>query len=79
MGRTHKQLFTRIGEHLNSESSSIFKHLPENPQCKSDNIESNFRILDNVKSQYELAVKEGHYLNWFRPNLNTREVIILLS
>ena len=74
VGRTHKHLTTRIGENLDSESSSIFKHLLEKSQCKSNNIESNFKSLDNTKSQYELAVKEGLYINWLRPNLNKQKI-----
>ena len=35
VGRTHKHLITRINEHLGSESSSIFKHLRDNPACKN--------------------------------------------
>ena len=81
VGRTHKHLTTRIREHLSSESSSIFKHLLENPQCKHSSPENDFKILDHASSQYELAVKEGLYINWLRPNLNKQkihEVITLL-
>ena len=80
VGRTHKHLTTRIEEHLNSESSNIYKHMLENPQCKSDNIRSNFKILDTAKSHYELALKEGLYINWLKPVLNKQkkhEVITL--
>ena len=84
VGRTHKHFDTRITEHLGSETSSIFKHLndPKNKTCKiKANKDNSFKVLDNARTDYELALKEGFYINWLRPALNKQkihEVITLL-
>ena len=84
VGRTHKHFDTRIKEHFGSKSSSIFKHLNDsnNKMCKSKTTKENsFKILDNAKTDYELALKEGLYINWLKPSLNIQkyhEVITLL-
>ncbi len=84
VGRTHKHFNARIKEHFGSGSSSIFKHLndPKNIACKTETTKENyFSILDNAKTDYELALKEGLYINWLKPALNKKkvhEVITLL-
>ena len=84
VGRTHKHFDARINEHFGSGSSSIFKHLNEskNNACKIQTTKENsFKILDNAKTDYELALKEGFYINWLKPALNKQkihEVITLL-
>ena len=84
MGRTHKHFDTRIKEHFGSKSSSIFKHIndPNNKMCKhKTNKDNSFKILDNAKTDYELSLKEGIYINWLKPILNiqkSNEVITLL-
>ena len=53
----------------------------ENAQCKPADARNNFKVLDNGKSQYELALKEGLHINWVKPVLNKQkkhEVITLL-
>ena len=72
---------TRIEGHLGSESSSIFKHLRENPECQSYDQKSQFKLLDYASSQYELSLKEGLHIKWLKPNLNVQkkhEVITFL-
>ena len=84
VGRTHKHYNTRVKEHFGSGSSSIYKHLndPENNACKIKTTKENsFVIVDSAKTDYELAVKEGLYINWLKPALNKQkvhEVITLL-
>ena len=82
MGRTRRHFTTRVDEHLNSDySSSIFRHLNSNPQCKRSVTAKDFTIKAYANSMYELAVKEGLYINWLKPNLNKQkahEVITLL-
>ena len=83
VGRTHKHFDIRIKEHFGSKSSSIFKHLndPNNKICKNKtNKENSFKILDSAKTDYELSLKEGLYINWLKPPLNiqkSHEVITL--
>ena len=83
MGRTHRNFNTRINEHLGLESSSIYKHLndPNNGACKTFSTKDiSFRILDNGRTDYELAVKEGIFIKWLHPALNkqkSHEVITL--
>ena len=73
----------RIDEHFGSGASSIFKHLndPKNIACKNKATKHNFfKILDNARIDYELALKEGLYINWLKPALNKQkyhEVITL--
>ena len=84
VGRTHKHFDNRINEHLSCKSSSIFKHLndPENSACKSiSNKDNSFKILDNARTDYELALKEGIFIKWYNPALNKQkfhEIITLL-
>ena len=82
VGRTHKHLDTRIQEHLGSETSSIYKHLNENKFCKEKTTKDNaFKILDNARTEYELALKESFHIKWLKPALNKQkvhEVITLL-
>ena len=74
----------RIDEHFGSGSSSIFKHLNDskNIGCKNKTTKENsFKILDNAKTDYELALKEGFYINWLKPALNKQKIheVITLS
>ena len=67
--------------HLSNAKSSIFQHIHKSVQCKPDNVTDSFKVLANGKSQYELAVKEGLYINWVKPDLNKQkkhEIITLL-
>ena len=71
MGRTHKYFITRLNEHLETDkASSIYKHLKANKNCKSKNNHGSFSILDNAKTDYELALKEAMYIKWENPTLN---------
>ena len=84
VGRTHKHFNMRIDEHFGSGSSSIFKHLNDskNIGCKNKTTKENsFKILDNAKTDYELALKEGFYINWLKPALNKQKIheVITLS
>ena len=58
VGRTRRHFTTRVDEHLNSDySSSIFRHLNSNPQCKRSVTTKDFTIMAYANSVYELAVK----------------------
>ena len=77
MGRTHKHFNSRINEHFASGSSSIYKHLNDlnNSACKNKATKENsFKILDNARTDYELALKEGFYINWLKPALNKQKI-----
>ena len=77
VGRTHKHFNSRIKEHFGSGSSSIYQHLnhPKNSACKiTSTIENSFKILDNARTDYELALKEGFYINWLKPALNKQKI-----
>ena len=84
VGRTHTHFDNRIDEHFRCKSSSIFKHLnePQNSACKNlSNKNNSFKILDNARTDYELALKEGMYIKWYNPALNKQkfhEIITLL-
>ena len=71
VGRTHKYFITRLNEHLGTDkSSSVYKHLNTNRNCKLKNNPSSFSILDYAKTDYELALKEAMYIKWENPSLN---------
>ena len=77
VGRTHKHFNSRIKEHFGSGSSSIYQHLhdPKNSACKITSTKDNsFKILDNARTDYELALKEGFYVNWLKPALNKQKI-----
>ena len=60
VGHTHLHYNTRCEQHLGSdENSSIFKHLANNKECKESCNKDSFKILDNARTRYELALKEG--------------------
>ena len=82
VGRTHIHFDTRCGQHIGTDkNSSIFKHLSSNKECKNACSKDSFKILDNAKTSYELALKEGMHIKWRKPNLNIQkrhEIIKLL-
>ena len=81
VGRTHRHVNTRIEEHLTDSTSSIFKHINANADCKAMCNRDSFEIIDQASTQYELNVKEGMHIKWLRPNLNKQkkhEIITLL-
>ena len=82
VGRTRRNLSTRIEEHLGrKKSSNIFKHLRNNPECQNVDQRKQFKILDYASSKYELCLKEGLHIKWIKPSLNVQkkhEVITLL-
>ena len=82
VGRTRRNLSTRIEEHLGGKkSSNIFKHLRNNPECQNLDQRKQFKILDYASSKYELSLKEGLHIKWIKPSLNVQkkhEVITLL-
>ena len=74
VGRTHLHFDTRCGQHIGTDkNSSIFKHLSNNKECKEACSRESFKILDNAKTSYELALKEGMHIKWRKPNLNIQK------
>ena len=73
---------TRITEHFGSDSSNIFKHLNDSKNNKNKTTRENaFKILDDARTDYELALKEGLHIKWFKPALNKQKAheVITLS
>ena len=74
VGRTHLHYNTRCEQHLRSDkNSSIFKHLASNTECKESCNKDSFKILDNARTRYELALKEGMQIKWRKPSLNIQK------
>ena len=74
MGRTHLHYNARCEQHLgNDKNSSIFKHLGNNKECKESYNKDSFKILDNARTRYELALKEGMQIKWRKPSLNIQK------
>ena len=61
-------------QHLGSDKNlSIFKHLANNKECKESCNKDSFQILDNVRTRYELALKEGMQIKWRKLSLNIQK------
>ena len=82
MGRTHVYFDDRRTEHFEKDKNSgIFKHFQEDQNCKIANTYDSFKILDNARTNYELALKEAMHIKWENPRLNGQkyhEIIQLL-
>ena len=82
VGRTHVHFNTRRHEHFETDkASAIFKHFQKKPSCKLANTYDSFFILDNARTNYELALKEAMHIKWEKPDLNGQkkhEIIRLL-
>ena len=65
---------TRCEQHLGSDkNSSISKHLANNKECKESCNKDSFKILDNARTRYELALKECMQIKWRKPSLNIQK------
>ena len=79
MGRTHCHFDSRREQHLRTDrNSSIYKHINSNENCKKSN-KNSFKILDRGNTDYTLAIKEGMYIKWNEPNLNSQKKHIILK
>ena len=80
VGRTHVHFNTRKHEHFETDkNSAIFKHFHKEPFCKSINTFDSFSILDNAKTNYELALKEAMHIKWKKPKLNGQKKHAILK
>ena len=80
VGETYRHISTRTHEHLETDkSSNIYRHLLENPKCKSICDENCFSILDSARTKYTLKLKEGRHIKWLKPSLNKQAKCILPS
>ena len=71
VGRTHVYYDTRKSEHFERDTlSGVFKHFKSKPDCKAKNKFESFSILDNARTDYELALKEAMHIKWENPDLN---------
>ena len=71
IGRTKRQLSTRIKEHLEIDKKChVYKHLNESQRCKALSNSDCFSILDYATTQYSLSIKEGMHIGWQKPALN---------
>jgi Uri superfamily endonuclease len=69
IGSTIRKLHDRIKEHLNTENSSVYKHLITYQNTKQ-NIQVNIiRDNDNVN----LRLKEALYIQKEKPSINSRD------
>ena len=70
VGKTKRNLNTRIREHQTTKNSSIFKHTTlEKHEFDFDNVE----ILDRDNSEKRLDLKEMLYIRKLQPELNKQE------
>ena len=63
VGETYRYISTRTHDHLETDkSSNIYRHLLNNPQCKSICDENCFSILDSARTKYTYKLKKGMYI-----------------
>ena len=79
IGETTRQFIVRIDEHLNTDKqSAIYKHLKNNnPNCKAD--KSNFKIIDQARSEFTLKLKEAMHIEWKKTILNKQVKHVTLT
>ena len=54
--------------------------IKKNKACKSKTTRENaFKILDNARTGYELALKEGLHIKWLKPALNKQKVLKVIT
>ena len=76
VGRTHIHYNIRCGQHLSSDKNfSVFKHLANNKEGKEMNSTDSFKLSENAKTRYELALKEGMHIIWRKPVLNIKLLV----
>ena len=79
MGRTHCHYDKRVEQHLRTDSNShIYRHIKSNNSCNNSNKDS-FKIIDRANTDFALAVKEGIYIKWRSPSLNTQKKHVILK
>ena len=71
IGETTRHFTTRVTEHLERDKEShIYKHLRTNACCMQASDASCFSILDQARTEFQLKMKEGMYIQWEKPSLN---------
>ena len=61
----------RVLEHLLSDNTShIFRHLHNSPQCRALCSDECFNILDHASTTFQLKIKEAIHIQWEKPTLN---------
>ena len=71
IGETHRHYDTRVHEHLYTDkTSSVYKHLGQNPNCKNRSNKNCFSILDRADTKFKLKIKEAYYVKKQHPMLN---------
>ena len=74
IGKTCRHFKIRIEEHIKKDNKShIFKHLHSTTACFDSYNSLSFKIIDKANSKFDLKIKEGLYINWRKPNLNTKQ------
>ena len=80
VGRTHVHFNTRRWEHLETDvGSAVYKHIREKRACKNVNSFESFSILDNAKTDYELALKAAMHIKWLKPSLNGQKKHVIIK
>ena len=79
VGETSRHFETRVNEHLykQSQPTSIFKHLQQNPNCRSKCNESCFKIIDSARTKFTLEVKEALHTQWIKPKITKQKNLII--
>ena len=75
IGETSRHISTRISEHLGKDKNShVYKHLMSSQACQTSCDENCFSVLDHAETKYKLRIKEGLYIQWEKPLLNTQVI-----
>ena len=73
IGETARHYHTRVHEHLYTDkTSSVYKHLDKNPNCKNRSNENCFKVLDKADLKFKLEIKEAYFVTKLQPMLNVQ-------
>ena len=71
ISETSRHLSVRMREHLGKyQTSHVCQHLQGSESCFRQCSPASFTVLDTARNKQELRIKEAHYINLLRPNLN---------
>ena len=73
IGETTRHFTTHVTKHLEMDKEShIYKHIRAHPECMQASDTSCFSILDQARTQFQLKMKEGMFIQWEKPSLNNQ-------
>ena len=72
IGETDRHYEVRKREHLEKDTSTVYRHIHSNATCLHNSNLDCFSILDRADSDYAIKLKEGMHIMWEKPTLNVQ-------